>query len=464
MKARVVAVAVIIAAAAAPAAQAAPWKRLTTPDGASSDQVGLARTADGVLHVAWHHPTGPNTADLLHTVISPAGNIGATTPVQSGWTGFTNPALVVESAGLRAFWGGFRTTDSNDPQNETNTAFSADGGASWALQPGSVVPLGAQSYASNTAATVRAGGSTLQSFAGTLGTWVHSGLSPATPNHDFQAPLGSYGYDPNLASDASGRTVLAWYSSAAGRLGVQAQDVAADGSPVGSAAAMPDTSDMQSGMLGRTPLVARSGGGFYVAYPTGYPTSDRVRLWRVGAVTAPLVGRVRGSGSPAVAVAAAGDGRLWVAWTEGFGDPDVLVRRSNKSATRFGATVNAGHPKDALQAYKLDASAAGGALDLLGNFNIDTSTTAVTSHRRLLPGLTLQASPRMLRRGRETAVRFTVTDAGDAVQGAKVKAAGASGTTDAKGVVRLTIKSGEAVQASATRSGYTRATKRLTVR
>jgi hypothetical protein len=464
MKARAVAVAVIVAAASAPAALAAPWKRVTTPDGSSADQVGLARTADGVLHVAWHHPTGPNTADLLHTAISPAGKVGATTPVQSVWTGFTNPALVVEPAGLRAFWGGFRTTDSNDPQNETNTALSPDGGASWALQPGSVVPPGAQSYASDTAATVRADGSTLQSFAGTLGTWVHAGLSPTMPNHDFQAPLGTYGYDPNLVTDAADRTVLAWYSNAAGHLGVHVQDVSADGAPVGTAATMPNTGDMQAGMLGRTPLVARKGGGFYVAYPTGYPASNRVRLWRVGAAAAPLVGRVGGSGSPAVAVTEARGGRLWVVWTEGFGDPDVRAVRSNKSATKFGATVNAGHPKEALQAYKVDASAAGDALDVLGNFNIDTSATAATSYRRLLPGLTLQARPRKLRKGKETAVRFTVRDAGNAVKGAKVQVAGVSGTTDAKGTVTLAIRSGKPVKASAARSGYTSAKKRLKVR
>jgi len=39
MLAAFVAVAVIVA----PAAQAAPWKRVTTPDGSSADQVGLAR-------------------------------------------------------------------------------------------------------------------------------------------------------------------------------------------------------------------------------------------------------------------------------------------------------------------------------------------------------------------------------------------------------------------------------------
>ena len=54
----------------------------------------------------------------------------ASSPVQSGWTGFTNTALVVHPGGLRAFWGGFRSTDSSDPQNETNTAVSVDGGAS----------------------------------------------------------------------------------------------------------------------------------------------------------------------------------------------------------------------------------------------------------------------------------------------------------------------------------------------
>ena len=440
MKVRCVIVAVLIAGCGAAPAGAAPWKRVTTPDGSSTDQVGLARTGDGVLHLAWHHPTGPNTEDLNHTVISPAGRIGATTPIQSGWTGFTNTALVVEPGGLRAFWGGFRTTDSSDPQRETNTALSSDGGASWALQPGQVNPDGAQSYASSHAATVRADGSTMQAFAGTLGTWVHAGLTPATPNHNFTEGL-QYGNDPNLATDATNRTVMAWYSNAAGQLGVRVQDVNADGSPVAGPLTMPGTSAMNVGMLGRTPLVARSGGGFYVAYPT--PSS--VRLWRVGAAAAPVVDGI--DNSPAVALAAAGDGRIWVLWTKGFGDPDVLARRSNGRATRFGATVNAGHPKDAAQAYKLDANAAGNALDVLANFNLGTTTDAVTSYRRLRPGLTLKAHPGRLRKGEPTAVRFTVLDAGDAVSGARVKAAGRSGTTDGRGRVTLTVTSGRAVTA-----------------
>ena len=457
MKIRCLFVAVLLTVCGAAPADAAPWKRVTTPDGSSTDQVGLARTGDGALHVAWHHPTGPTTEDLNHTVITPAGKIGATTPIQSGWTGFTNTALVVEPGGLRAFWGGFRTTDPSDPQRETNTALSSDGGASWALKGGQVNPSGAQSYASSHAATVRADGSTLQAFAGTLSTWVHAGLLPVTPNHNFMAGL-QYGNDPNLATDATDRTVMAWYSSATGRLGVLAQDVNADGSPGPGPLTMPGTIAMNTGMLGRTPLVARSGGGFYVAYPT--PTS--VRVWRVGAVSAPSVASI--DNSPAVALAAAGDGRIWVLWTKGFGDPDVLAKRSNKAATRFGATVNAGHPKDAAQAYKLDANAAGNALDVLAGFNLGATTDASTSYRRLRPGLTLQASPGRLRKGEQTEVRFTVSDAGDAVRGARIKVAGRSGTTDGKGRVTLTVRSSRALKARATRAGYTAATKRLGVR
>ena len=227
---------------------------------------------------------------------------------------------------------------------------------------------------------------------------------------------------------------------------------------------MPGTGDMPVGMLGRTPLAARAGGGLYVAYPTGYPASNRVRVWRIGARGAPVIDRVTGSGSPAVAIAAAGEGRLWVLWTKGFGDPDVLATRSNRGATQFGAVVNAGHPGDAMQAHKLDASAVGGALDILANFNIGTTSTGVTSYRRILPGLTLEARPGRVRSGERTAVRFTVLDAGAGVRGAKVTAAGESGTTDGNGHVTLSLKTRAAATARATRSGYTAATKRLAVR
>jgi len=131
-------------------------------------------------------------------------------------------------------------------------------------------------------------------------------------------------------------------------------------------------------------------------------------------------------------------------------NPDVLARRSNKSATKFGAIVEAGHPPEAKQAYSLDASAAGNELDVLASFNIGTSTDAVTSYRRLQP--------------EQTEVRFTVLDAGEAVSGARVTVAGRAGTTDAKGRVSLTLRSNGTVRARATRSGYTAALESLDLR
>jgi hypothetical protein len=222
---------------------------------------------------------------------------------------------------------------------------------------------------------------------------------------------------------------------------------------------MPGTGGMQIGMLGRTPLAAL-GSSLY----TAYPTPNRIRVWRIGARNAPVSGRVAGSGSPAVALAPTSDGRLWILWTKGFGDPDVYARRTNVGATRVGASVNAGHPRDALQAYKLDASAVGGVLDVLGNFNIRTTSTAVTSHRRIRPGLTLQARPRAVRRGERTAVRFTVLDAGDPVRGARVRADGQSARTDGQGRVTLSIDTRRPLRAKATHPGYTAASKRVGVR
>jgi hypothetical protein len=448
---------------AAPTASAAPWKRLTAPEGRTIDQVALARSADGVLHVAWHHPTGPLTEDLLHTSIAADGSVGATVPIATGWVGIQNPALVTAPDGLRAIWGGIRSTVSGDPQNEMSTALSTDGGATWVLQPGSVVRTGGQSYGSSVSAVTRPDGTSLQAWAGTLGTWVHAGLTGALPNHDFQAGLGTYGYDPALAVDAAGRVVLAWYSSAAGRLGVLAQDVSADGSPVGGPVTMPGTSDMAIGLIARTPLVARPGGGFYAAYPVGYPALEHARLWRVGAPESKSIASFGALGNHPVTVAAAADGRLWVLWLDGdrAARPRMFARRSNPAATRFGAVVDAGRPRGASSGYRLDASAAGGALDGFGVFTLGADSSAATYYRRILPGLSIGAAPSTLRRGESRGIRFTVSDAGDPVRGATVRVSGRSGRTRADGSVRLRVTGRARLRARATLRGYVPASVRL---
>jgi hypothetical protein len=420
---------VLLALAVAPAAHAAGWHQVTASDGANTDQVSLVRTGDGTLHVAWRHGA-PNADSLMHTAVGLDGKVGATTPVQTGWADIQNPAIVSTPGGLRMFWGALRTTDPSDPNDEMSTALSADGGATWA---------------------------------GTLGTWVHAGLSPATPNHDLQAPLGQYGYLPGIAVDSGGRAVVAWYSSAAGHLGVYAQDVASDGSPIGSAINMPGTSDMQFGQTGRTPIAARPGGGLFVAYATGYPSLNRIRVWRVGAQKSTRVAKADGGASATVATDM--NGRVWVVWEDDRGvHPAVYARRSNPAGTKWGATVVAGRPKGASSAYSVDASTIGAfALDVFGSFALDGGTPLATYTRRVLPGLTLLVTGTP-RRGKTTKLTFTVLDAGAPVKGATVEAGGDSGTTSAAGKVVLTVHAARKLTARATAPGYTTAARKLKVR
>jgi hypothetical protein len=462
MKLRSLLVAVPLALAVAPAAHGAGWTMVTAPDGANTDQVAPLRTADGSLHLLWRHRSG-SADDLMHTVIARNGKLGASNLVVAGWADVQNPALVAVPGGMRAFWGSIRSTDSQDPNDAMSTAFSPDGGATWALQEGNVVPEDAQAYGSPTSAAVRPDGTPLQTWSGTLGTWVHAGLAP-TPgtNHDFQAPLGSYGNWPALAVDGS-RAILAWYSNANGHLGIYAQDVAPDGSPIGSAVNMPGTSNMQIGQVNRTPVVTRTGGGVYIAYGTGYPSLDRVRVWRVGAPASSVVGKA--SGGADATIAAAGDGRLWVAWEDdNAGDPIVYARRSNREGTAWGAVVSAGRPKGAAGAYHVDASASGSSLDVLASFVLGSGSPLATFHRRIAPGLSVKATPPSVRRGKDAKVRFTVRDAGDPVRGAKVKAGGDSGRTNAKGRVTLTVRAGRKLKARVTAPGYTGAVRKLKVR
>lgn len=464
MKLRALIVLAVIAILAVPAAaHAAGWKRITAASGGTSiDQVGLLRSGDGVLHVAWHIRTGPNSEDIRHTTIAGNGAVGATTVVAGSWAGLENPALVAMPDGLRAFFGGIRTTVAGEPNQELNAALSTDGGATWTLQIGSIVPLGAQPYGSPVSAATLPSGVALQTWAGTLGTWVHAGLDPASPNYDYQGPLGNYGYDAGIAADATGTAIAAWYSNATGHLGVHAQAVAGNGAPIGSAVQMPNTANMASGMIGRTPIVARAGGGFYVAYPTGYPTSNRIRLWRVGSSSARLIART--TGNSAASVAADPNGRLWVIWkdTSGF-RPVIWASRSNRAATSFGAPVLAGRPTAGSSLYQVDGSATASALDVFGSFSLGTSSTVSTYYRRVLPGLIVSSSRSRITRGVPTSVTFRVSDAGDPVAGARVRVGAKSGTTNSQGRVTLTLTRSSSISAVASKSGYTSDSVRVRV-
>src|SRR5262245_5451335 len=105
----VIGIVLLLAMLLVPAAQAGPpgtWSRITDVRGENTDEIGLARTGDGVLHAVWPKRT-LNQGQIWHTPIAPGGAIGASGPATGRWDAVDNPDLVVlPSGGLRLFFGG----------------------------------------------------------------------------------------------------------------------------------------------------------------------------------------------------------------------------------------------------------------------------------------------------------------------------------------------------------------------
>lgn len=192
----------------------------------------------------------------------------------------------------------------------------------------------------------------------------------------------------------------------------------------------------------RTPLVAREGGGVYLAYCSGYPSCTQVLLWRIGG-GARLI--ARGPNIQDVNLTRGPDGRLWVIWQDGT-RRQLYAARTNKPANRVGAVVTLGPPPRTTSIWDVFGEGSLGPLDLLAH--VTTGGSLATWHRQVLPGLSLSCTVRRKR------VTCTVKDAGDPVAKATVKVGGKTGTTGARGTASTTLRSG-LHRATATRRGYT---------
>src|SRR4051812_28083530 len=130
MRSLLCAAAASAALAALPAAAAAgtpgTWTRVTPTTGANIDQVTLARGSDNVLNVAWQakNVADPTKQDLSSARIAPNGSVGGEVPVERGWATLSNPGLTIVPSGLLLFYGGIRTTDPGETQNEVNLSYA----------------------------------------------------------------------------------------------------------------------------------------------------------------------------------------------------------------------------------------------------------------------------------------------------------------------------------------------------
>jgi hypothetical protein len=365
-----------------PSADAA-WERITSSSPkTNTGEVALLRLPDA-LHMVWRSTTASYRHRIDHRTIAPDGTLGATTTVTEDWVEMSDPALTAGADGLRAIFGGLHTSHPDEINTELNTALSVDGGVSWGLQDGSIVPAGTNASSTPVSAAAQGDGLPLAAWANRLGTWTHRSVDPSVPVLNLQTPLGPFGARPGVATVGS-RTVVAWYSASSSARGVYAQEVTPDGTTTGPPVVMPGTSSVRTAMPGRTPVASRVGGKVFVAYAVGNSTNKRILLWSVGSATTRTIARA--AGPSVAAVTADPSGRVWVAWTTRSGGRDrVMARRSNSSATSFGDIVDAGRPSSGMQAVALDISAAGGDLDVIAGYTKSGSSRVASWYSRVAP-------------------------------------------------------------------------------
>ena len=237
-------------------------------------------------------------------------------------------------------------------------------------------PPGSSAYVSPISAII-AGDQLYTSWYGSNGVWVLRGDSGTAAAYDYQSGLGSYGYYSNYGLDASGDLWLVWASNSTEHPGLWASRVdQTTGAQSGASVKLPSSTTNFAGkseidiMMSRVPVTGRrTGGGVYVAYPTGYPSAKSVRLWKLTAagITSTVVAG-GGAAKGQATIAAGATGRIWVAWSQySGGHQRVGVRRSNVAVTQFGPTKYYPVPAGYSSVYHLAAAERNGKLDVLAH-------------------------------------------------------------------------------------------------
>lgn len=428
-------------------ASAGTWQRVTDQTGRNTDQVALARTRDGVLHVFWLRRRAGLT-DLMHSALGR----GTPNAVITSRQVLSSPdAVVSPDGGLRTFFIDEREQGSLD--EFVSTATAGPDGKSWKIQLG-VTQASTIGATGDPGAVMGRDGTPFEIFPTTAGVNVHAGLDPASPTQLIDRTV--FTYVPDLAVDGkTGEVVAGWFSLDRKEPGLFMRTVAPTLGPTRFVPSSTQNGETK-GIDQRVAISGRIGAsGIYLAYGQGYPTFGRVLLWRYGSGK-PMKVSTAFREHEDVNIAAAPEGRLWVMW---HADGRVYALRTNRAATRLGAVVSVPGPNSGPY-WKLAGEGSLGPLDVLLSASDGIAAPQATWHARLYPGLSLSAKSKGSR------IVYSVTDAGEPVAGAKVTAAGRSARTNVKGAAVIALgKSlrGTSVTATVTKTGYTPATLRVKV-
>jgi len=438
------ALAALLLAAVAAAGPPGKWTPVSKGLVESGDEVGLARTPDGVLHLVWQR-RGSATTVLWQSRVSVDGVTLGLAPAAPGLSGPGSPALTAAAGGALDAFSFVRSADGTTADL---VLVAANPAGVWTIGSAPLAHVTAGIAPTVGAAAARDGTPMTAWSAGTQVRY-RFGVEPTAPS----AALGvggccALGVQPAV-DQATGQAYVAWASSAPGAMGVFVQAVGRSGATRPKVFATGSANKRRTGAAlpeGRVALTARTGApGVYLAYASGYPKVRGVSVLQAG--VRKLLFRVDAPEARTVALAAAPQGRLWIAWSR---DGAIFATRTNRGATRLGAVRKVPLRRGAQAIDHLQGDAGLGPLDLVASF--ETRGTSSFWHQRVLPGLSLAVTAQPAASGQNRYV-FRVTDAGEPVANATVRVGKQSLTTGLAGVVALQT-SDRPGSATAAKLGY----------
>lgn len=420
----------------------------------STDHAGLLRTPDGVLHVSFTRATSPGLVQAAHAAVTPAGRVTRRTDITGPWMFLSADTIVPAPGGrMRVILSGY---DSLAGPYRYGGAYSAtgDGTGPWGVPTERLNRY----HGDSTDAVSLSDGAPVTAVLHSSGMFMHAGAFTEDNTHapQHQQIGASGGYHVNLER-VGDEVHAAWNALApSGSPGTFVQRVHPTLGPVTPAPGSAGSADAV-GSSNPSALAASTTGHLYSAYCAGATEHEckSIALWNV--TTGRVVSVPRSAGARSITLSPAPDGRMWITWRSA--SAEVTGVRSNRTGTAFSSPT----VRRMGDAFSFPHSAAESSLGFA-----DVVLNASGKHVlvRLLPSLTVRATPRRWRAARSQPVRFVVRDAGDAVRGARVAVGGRSCRTDGSGrcTIRLTVNRPGRVSARIARRGYAPAVVSLRAR
>ena len=449
---------------AAAAGGVGTWTRVT--DKGAWFELNLLRH-DGRLHIGVREDeTATSTYHMIHRSISSDGVVGPPHAIAPGY-GYLGyyPAFVSVGDQLRMNFGAGYEGDGYS-NSHMEVVVSNDNGDTWTAPFDTKVTDGPAESPTEMDGTLGPDGIGYYVWEGTLCICVQRYTGLEDTDHTNFNDTGGNNYDPSIGFDsATGRMWVVYLVTGIDNPGLYQHEVnTADGEPIGDSTFLGGSSSSFQGAQfissqnGHVPMAERSQGGVFVAYHTGYPTLNRVRVWRIGGVIK-TIARMKGIGE--VAIAADPNGRLWGVWTR---NGRIYARRSNESVTNWGKTVTMRYPKDTVGVTTIQADAQAKVVDVLAHSQQVGNSGFF--HTQMEPGISFRARPKRFPKDERTEVTFRTKDAGDPLPNSRVKVAGESCTTNAQGVCSIKLGPYERrrrLKATAEHADYKTAKRKLRV-